>query len=132
MAFSLDVVTPDRVVLSEQAVSLVAPGVLGSFGVLTNHAPFMSELKVGEMRFTTEQGKEVQVAVSGGFIQVFENKITVLADSAERGDEIDVDRARRARERARADLQAASDLVTRARAEEELSRAQNRLRIAGG
>lgn len=132
MAFSLDIVTPDRVVLSEQAVSLVAPGVLGSFGVLTNHAPFMSELKVGEMRFTTEQGKEVQVAVSGGFIQVFENKITVLADSAERGDEIDVDRARRARERARADLQAGSDLVTRARAEEELARAQNRLRIAGG
>jgi F-type H+-transporting ATPase subunit epsilon len=130
-SFTVDIVTPERVVLSDRAVALQAPGVCGSFGVLPNHAPLLSELQVGELRFRKESGQEVRLAVSGGFLQVFDNKITVLADTAERADEIDPDRARQALEKAKNELAQAQamnyDLV-----QKEIARAQNRLRIAGG
>lgn len=129
-SFTVDIVTPDRVVLSDRAVSLVAPGVCGSFGVLPNHAPLLSELEVGELRYRKENGHEIRLAVSGGFLQVFNNQITVLADTAEKSDEIDPDRARRALERARRQLSEAEAMNTDA--QKELQRAQNRLRIAGG
>ena len=130
-SFTVDIVTPDRVVLSDTAVSLVAPGVEGSFGILPNHAPMLSELQVGELRYRRENGEEVRLAVSGGFLQMFNNQITVLADTAERDDEIDPDRARRSLEKARAELSEATEMH-RELAQKELARAQNRLRIAGG
>lgn len=135
-SFTIDVVTPDRVVVHDQAVSLAAPGVEGSFGILPNHSPFLSELQPGELRYRRDGGgAEVRVAVSGGFLQVFENEVTVLADAAERADEIDVDRARSALERAREAQREAGaagdvDLQEEARAEE--ARALNRIRIARG
>lgn len=129
--FSIDIVTPDRVVLSDRAVALQAPGVCGSFGVLVNHAPLLSELETGELRFRRENGQEFRLAVSGGFLQVFDNKITVLADTAERAEEIDTERARQALERAKRELSQAEamnyDLL-----QKEVNRAQNRLRVAGG
>lgn len=127
---TIDIVTPDRVVLSDRTVSVVAPGVCGSFGVLPNHAPLLSELEIGELRYRKENGHEVRLAVSGGFLQVFNNQITVLADTAEKSDEIDPDRARRALDKARRELSEASALNVEA--QKELQRAQNRLRIAGG
>jgi F-type H+-transporting ATPase subunit epsilon len=130
-SFTVDIVTPDRVVLSDTAVSLVAPGVEGSFGILPNHAPMLSELEVGELRYRRENGEEVRLAVSGGFLQMFNNQITVLADTAERDDEIDPERARRALEKARAELSEAAEM-NRELAQKEIARAQNRLRIAGG
>ena len=69
-AFHLQVVTPDRIVLDDEAVSLVAPGIEGYLGVLPNHAPMVTELGVGELRYTSVSGNEVRVAVSGGFMQV--------------------------------------------------------------
>ena len=134
-SFVIDVVTPDRVVVHDQAVSLAAPGVEGSFGILPNHSPFLSELQPGELRYRRDGGPEVRVAVSGGFLQVFENEVTVLADAAERAEEIDVVRARTALERAREaqrEAGAAGDLGLQEEARAEEARALNRIRIARG
>jgi F-type H+-transporting ATPase subunit epsilon len=132
--FQVDVVTPDRVVLSDTATSLVAPGSEGSFGVLANHSPLLAELAPGELRFRRDSAEEVRLAVGGGFLQVFNNEVSVLADTAERAEEIDVERARLARDRARTHLQQAeaeADAEQRELAQAALDRAQNRLRVAG-
>jgi F-type H+-transporting ATPase subunit epsilon len=134
-SFSVDIVTPDRMVLSDQAVSLVATGVEGSFGILVNHAPMLAELAPGELHYRREASNEtVRLAVGGGFLQVTDNKVSVLADTAERASEIDVDRARRAREAARARLSQVQgfDDDARAQVETELARATARLRVAEG
>ncbi len=131
---TVDIVTPERTVLSEEATSVVAPGSVGSFGVLPNHAPLLAELVPGELRLRRNGGEEIRLAVGGGFMQVFNNRITVLADSAEREDEIDVDRARASLERARQELREAQGMFSAAQVESAqaaIERAHNRLRIAG-
>src|SRR5438132_13949482 len=131
--FTLDIVTPDRVVVRDTATALFAPGVLGSFGVLPNHAPMLAELKTGELRFRRDTGREERLALSGGFLQIFDNSVTVLADSAERAEEIDVDRARRALETAPAMARHTTpdvDPAARQAAQEEQERALNRMRVA--
>jgi F-type H+-transporting ATPase subunit epsilon len=133
-AFTVDIVTPDRVVLSDRAVYLRAPGVCGSFGVLANHAPFLTELSIGELTYRRESGQEIRLALNGGFLQVFENQVTVLADSAERAEEIDVERARLARERYLQDVRALAGSYSDDRhavAEAGVERAKNRIRVAG-
>ena len=95
----LEVVTPDRLVLSTEAEVVVCPGVEGQFGVLPGHIPFLSALEIGEMYFKTG-GKTEYLAVSGGFAEVTGEKVTIVAESAEMGREIDVERAKRALERA--------------------------------
>jgi F-type H+-transporting ATPase subunit epsilon len=132
--FTLDVVTPDRVVLSEEVTSVVAPGVQGAFGVLSNHAPLLSELSIGELRFRRPNGREIRLAVGGGFLQVFNNEVTVLADTAELAEEIDVERARRALEAARRierDLSGDVDRTDREQAHQAAARALNRISVAG-
>jgi F-type H+-transporting ATPase subunit epsilon len=122
-------------VLSDQAVSLVATGVEGSFGILVNHAPMLAELAPGELHYRREASNEtVRLAVGGGFLQVTDNKVSVLADTAERASEIDVDRARRSREAARTRLSQVQgfDDEARAQVETELARATARLRVAEG
>src|SRR6187200_1545508 len=99
--FQLDVVTPDRIVMSEPVSSMVAPGSEGSFGVLAGHAPMVAELTVGQLRYRSQAGAEEVIAISGGFLEVGRDQVTVLADAAERAQEIDVERAIRARDRAR-------------------------------
>lgn len=134
-SFSVDIVTPDRVVLSDRAVSLVATGVEGSFGILANHAPMLAELAPGEMHYRRESSNEtVRLAIGGGFLQVADNQISVLADTAERAEEIDVERARRARDAARARLSQVQGFEDEARtlAETDLARATARLRVAEG
>lgn len=133
-SFTVDIVTPDRVVLSDTASALVAPGVLGSFGVLVNHAPMLAELAIGELRYRRESGQEIFLAVGGGFLQVFNNEITVLADTAERAEEIDVERARVALEAARVQQREATGAFDDDRqqlAELAAERAQNRIRVSG-
>jgi len=132
--FTVDIVTPDRVVLSDRAAYLQAPGVCGSFGILSNHSPLLSELAIGELRYRKESGQEVRLALNGGFLQVFDNHVTVLADSAERAEEIDLERARLARERYRKELQDLAGAFSDPRheaAQAGVDRAQNRLRVAG-
>ena len=131
---TVDIVTPDRVVLSDEATALVAPGVEGSYGVLFNHAPLLSALAAGELRYRRNNSEEIRLAVSGGFLQVFDNQITVLADAAELAKEIDVDRARAARDRARQQLSIAENAPAAERevAQAALDRALNRIRVATG
>jgi F-type H+-transporting ATPase subunit epsilon len=133
-SFTVDIVAPDRVVLSDEAVSLRAPGIEGSFGILPNHAPMLAELTPGELDYRRANGQEVRLAVASGFLQVFNNQVTVLADAAERVEEIDVERARRALEAAKAEVRAAQatyDADRIAAAENAVERASNRIRTAG-
>jgi F-type H+-transporting ATPase subunit epsilon len=127
----LEVVTPDRLVLSTQAEVVVCPGVEGQFGVLPGHIPFLSALEIGEMYYKAG-GKTEYLAVSGGFAEVTGEKVTIVAESAEVGREIDVDRARRAQERAEKRLAAAkTENVDWARAEAAMRRSLMRMKVAG-
>ncbi len=128
-SFHLEVVTPDRQLLSDEVVSVVAPGVEGYLGVLANHAPLVTELRVGILRVRYPDDTEEQIAISGGFMEVADNRVLVLADSAERPQDIDIHRAREALIRARQMLQ--DPTVDRERARRALERAVNRLRAAG-
>ena len=130
----LEVVTPDGARVNEEVDIVNAPGFGGDFGVLANHAPFLSTIKIGAL--TYENGKERKsLMVSGGFCEVSNNKITFLVESAEYGSDIDVERAMRAKERAEKRLvqaaQQAEDF-SKKRAEVALQRAIVRLKIAKG
>lgn len=126
----LEVVTPDRKVVTTEADVVVCPGVEGQFGVLYGHVPFLSALDIGEMYYR-DGAKTEYLAVSGGFAEVTGTKVTIVAEAAELGREIDVERARRAMERAQARLAAAkTEAIDWARAEAALRRAMMRLKVA--
>jgi F-type H+-transporting ATPase subunit epsilon len=95
MALTLDIVTPERRVLSVSCDEVRAPGVQGGFGIRLNHEPFMTALEPGRLTYV-EGGREHHYAVGGGFLQVADNRVIVLADTAEAAGDIDVERARRA------------------------------------
>ena len=128
----LEVVTPEKSVVSEEAKIIVAPGSLGEFGVLIGHTPFLSTLKVGSLRYIDENNTERYVFISGGFAEALPNKVTVLAESAERRRDIDLERAKSAVERAQrrlAEVSKKEDFdFMRARA--ALERALHRLKLA--
>ncbi|MDP3183106.1 MAG: F0F1 ATP synthase subunit epsilon [Desulfobaccales bacterium] len=127
----LEVVTPDRMVLSTEAEVVVCPGVEGQFGVLVGHVPFLSALEIGEMYYKAG-GKTEFLAVSGGFAEVTGTKVTIVAEAAEMGREIDAERARRARERAEKRLAAAkTEAIDWVRAEASLRRSVIRMKVAG-
>jgi F-type H+-transporting ATPase subunit epsilon len=128
----LEVVTPERSVVSEQAQIVMAPGSLGEFGVLNGHTPFLTSLKVGTLKYTDAGGSERAVFVSGGFAEALPDRVTVLAESAERRKEIDVQRAQEARQRAEERLAKETDDIDYIRAKAALERALYRLRLAGG
>lgn len=125
----LEIVTPEKKVLSEEVDIVVAPGEEGEFGVLPNHIPFLSQLKVGELRFRIGSSARY-VAIMGGYAEVLPDHVTVLAPAAEEAIEIDVIRARAARERAERRLAEAKDRMEFTRAQAALQRAIARLRIA--
>jgi F-type H+-transporting ATPase subunit epsilon len=125
----LEVVTPDRLVTSEAVDIVMAMGALGEFGILANHVPFLTPLQPGELRYRKDNQLEHMV-VTGGFAEVSNNKVTILAEAAEKAREIDLDRARRAKERAEKRLaQAKSEAIDYARAEAALKRAVLRLNV---
>ena len=127
----LEVVTPDRLVLSTQAEVVVLPGVEGQFGVLPGHIPFLSALEIGEMYFKAG-GKTEYLAVSGGFAEVTGEKVTIVAESAEVGREIDIERAARAKERAEKRIAAGKAAeIDWARAEAAMRRSLMRMKVAG-
>jgi F-type H+-transporting ATPase subunit epsilon len=95
MALTLDIVTPERRVLSVTCDEVRAPGVKGGFGIRQDHEPFMTALEPGRLTYV-EGGREHHYAVGGGFLQVADNRVIVLADTAEAAGEIDVERARKA------------------------------------
>ena len=127
----LEVVTPDRLVLSTEADVVVCPGVEGQFGVLAGHIPFLSALEIGEMYYR-KGGQTEYLAVSGGFAEVTGTKVTIVAEAAEKGREIDVERVMRAKERAEKRLAAAKTAdIDWARAEAALRRSMVRAKVAG-
>ena len=129
----LEVVTPEKIVVSEAAQIVASPGSLGEFGVLSGHTPFLTTLKTGIIRYTDANGKERYVFVSGGFAEALPDKVTVLAESAEKRSDIDVERAREAL--ARAEKRLAEDRsredIDFVRARAALERATVRIRLAG-
>jgi F-type H+-transporting ATPase subunit epsilon len=127
----LEVVTPDRKLLSAEADVVVLPGVEGQFGILYGHVPFLSALEIGEMYYR-DGGKTEYLSVSGGFAEVTGKKVTIVAESAEVGKEIDIERAKRALERAEKRLaMARTENVDWVRAEAALRRAMMRMKVAG-
>jgi len=128
----LEVVTPSGAVVSEEVDIVTAPGVSGEFGVLANHAPFLSTIKTGTLSYKKDRISQY-LMVTGGFAEVSNNKITFLVESAEFGRDIDVDRAIRAKERAEkrlAQAQQATEKINRVRAEAALQRSLARMRAA--
>jgi F-type H+-transporting ATPase subunit epsilon len=127
----LEVVTPEKYVVDEEVQIAVAPGSLGEFGVLIGHTPFLTTLKTGAMHYTDAKGAEKFVFVSGGFAEALPDKVTVLAESAERRKDIDVDRAKAAMERAQERLaQSQSEDIDFNRARAALERSIHRIRLA--
>ena len=128
-ALQLEVVTPDKTVVSAEVEMVVCPGVQGEFGVLPNHVSMLSALKIGDLRYRVN-GKDEHVFISGGFADVNNNVMSVLAESAEKAADIDTARAQSAKERAEKRLAAKDDKVDTVRAESSLQRAIMRLNIA--
>ena len=129
--FQLSIVTPEKVVFEGQVVSLLVPGMEGYLGVLSNHAPLITALQPGRIEFQDDQDKIQIFSVSGGFVEVSGNKATLLADTAEHCEEIDIDRAQTALEKALKALQdkeKAGEIST-PEAKEAARRAANRVRI---
>lgn len=128
----LEIVTPEKAVVSEEAQIVMAPGSLGEFGVLTGHTPFLTALKVGTVKYVDGSGKERFVFVSGGFAEALPDKVTILAESAERRKNIDSDRANEALKRAEERLAAGKadkQKVDQARARAALDRAMARMSL---
>jgi F-type H+-transporting ATPase subunit epsilon len=122
------------VILDAPVQSVTAPGVEGQFTVLAGHAPLVAELEIGEMRYRDEEGDEHILALHGGFLQVARDRTTLLADAAERPEDLDIDRAQRALEKAREDQRTLAlrfNEAEIARIRKDLDRAMNRVRIAG-
>ena len=130
---ALEVVTPTGAVVNEDVDIVNAPGYGGDFGVLANHAPFLSTIKIGILSYETGKKREY-LMISGGFCEVSNNKITFLVESAEFGSQIDVDRAMKAKERAEKRLAKASshhdESVNIMRAEAALQRSLARLKAS--
>jgi ATP synthase, F1 epsilon subunit (delta in mitochondria) len=126
----LEVVTPERIVYSEQADMVVVKGAEGELGILPNHIPLVTPLKIAPVRVKSGS-KEQLIAVHGGFMEVRKDKVVILAESAELPEEIDIDRARSAKERAERRLAQRAENIDYARAQIALQKAINRLKVSG-
>ena len=125
----LEIATAERVVYSEDVEILVAPGMDGQLGILPNHAPLLTALQPGEIRVVRE-GEESFMAVSGGFLEVMANRVTILADTAERAEEIDIERAEDAMQRAQERIESSVSAMDLQRALASIRRSQARLLAA--
>jgi len=128
--FKLEIITPRRVAFSGDVVSFTAPGTMGSFQVLVNHAPLLAEIGIGEAKLRDPHGNEFRFATGGGFVEVKKNHVVMLAESAERAEEINLAAAESDRDRALKEIaeRVSSHDIERAKA--ELQVALNRIRVA--
>jgi F-type H+-transporting ATPase subunit epsilon len=129
LTLHVEVVTQDRNVYSGEADMVVAPGSEGVLGILPRHAPLLTLLKIGELRIKHDNDEEA-IFVAGGFMEVYHNVVTVLADAAERAEDIDEARAEEARRRAEATLAQHTSDMDRTTVEASLARALTRLKVA--
>jgi F-type H+-transporting ATPase subunit epsilon len=127
----LEIVTPERKVYEQEVNMIIARGVEGELGILPNHIPLVTPLKIAPLEAKKAGGNDT-IAVSGGFMEVRKNKVVILAESAELPGEIDLERAKAAKDRAQQRLQARRDDIDYRRAEMALQRAMTRINVAGG
>ena len=128
--FKLDIVTPARIVFSGDVLSFSAPGVIGGFQILYNHAPMLAEIGVGEIKFKNPNNQEYFYATSGGYVDVAKNRVTLLAETVERADEIDTPRAETAFDKSHIQISEIKSEEKRLEIKQAIERAQNRIRIA--
>lgn len=128
MPTRLEVVTAERVVFSDDVDMVIAPGVEGQLGILPHHAPLMTMLTPGEL-LVRKGGEEFYLAISGGFLEVRPDRVIILADAAERAEEIDIARAEAAKKRAEERLKHPTPEIDLARAEAALRRSLARLKV---
>jgi F-type H+-transporting ATPase subunit epsilon len=127
---SVEIVTHEGIAYQGEADGVVAPGVEGYFGLLPRHAPMIAELGIGDLR--VRHGSDwVHFALAGGILHIRDGAVVIMADTIEKADQIDIDRARAAAERARQRLTSRPPETDLRRAEISLVRALNRLRVAG-
>ncbi|MCI0336231.1 MAG: F0F1 ATP synthase subunit epsilon [Acidobacteria bacterium] len=126
---NLEVITPERLALREVVDEVVVPGLNGELGILPDHTPLISQLKTGILSYRQGTVRK-QLHVSGGFVEVLSDRVSVLSDVAEKPEEIDIGRAERARERAEKRLASRSEDIDHPRAELKLQRALTRLQLA--
>lgn len=127
--FQLEIVTPEKKVVETAAEEIQIPGKNGYLGILAGHAPLITELSVGEITYR-ENGAEQKLAIAWGFAEVLANKVTILAETAEHPSEIDVERARAAKQRAEQRLTSGDTSVDVERALDALQRAETRIEVA--
>jgi F-type H+-transporting ATPase subunit epsilon len=125
----LDVVTPEKTIVSEAVDIVMAPGFFGEFGALPNHIPFLAQLQPGEVKYRQDNKLEY-LAVSGGYAEVLPNQVTILATHAERAQDVDLERALAAKQRAEERLRERQEGIDFLRAEAALQRAIARIRAA--
>ena len=127
--FLLEIVSPEKLLFSREVESVIAPAADGMIGILAGHAPFLSSLKPGEIKVKSE-GWEHFFVTTGGFMEVLPDQTSLLVESSEEADKINVDRARKSRERAKKRLEETEEGMDRTRARESLERAEARLKVA--
>ena len=125
----LDIVTPEEIVFSDEIDMLVAPGIEGELGILPKHAPLMTVLGIGEF-VIRKDNSEQYLAIGGGYLEVLPGRVIVLADAAERAEDIDIARAEAARERAQHSMEERLSEIDAAQAEAALKRSLVRLKVA--
>lgn len=128
----LEIVTPEKYVVSEDVQIVMAPGTLGEFGVLSGHTPFLTSLQIGKVKYRDASNNEHIVFVSGGFAEALPDRVTILAESAERKENIDYERAKAAYERAQERLASQKENIDQARARAAMQRALTRMNIVHG
>ena len=128
-SFQLEIVTPEKLVVKEAAEEAQIPGLEGYLGILPGHAPLITELGVGVITYRAG-GTTKTLSVAWGFAEVLQDKVTILAETVERPDEIDVARAQQAKERAEQLLKSNDPELDYDRAQDDLRRAETRLKVA--
>ena len=128
----VEVITPSKAAFSGKVKSITVPGTVGNFQVLYNHAPILSSLEIGIVKIVEADGKELKYTISGGTVEVLDNKALLLVESFESPEDIDIRRAEEAMKRAKERLsKSTKENIDVFRAEASLKRAINRLKIKG-
>ena len=130
--FKLSIVTPEKIFYEDEVASLIAPGIEGYLGILTDHAPLITAITPGKVTVKDNSQEEIILSVTNGFLEVSANTATLLVDAVEYASEIDADRAKEALERARKRMADEAGNIDIPRARKAIDRAKNRIKIASG